>query len=123
MDRTICIEVLEGIGIDETAGFGVIITGLQVIEARLHVVIIPTVADGVDVEDIGDGGVRLYYTKPQNACQYKETPPTEGRRGTLLFLFCNYGSITSFNSVLCRSNIAGKTVKDAPDAYKVTVEK
>ena len=123
MDGAVCTEVLEGVCVQESARFGVVITGLQVVETGLRIRVITTVADGVDVEDIGDGGVRLYYTKPQNACQYKETPPTEGRRGTLLFLFCNYGSITSFNSVLCRSNIAGKTVKDAPDAYKVTVEK
>ena len=86
MDGAVCAEVFEGVCVQESAGFGVIITGLQVIEARLHVVIIPTVAEGVDVEDIGDGGVRLYYTKPQNACQYKENPSDRSRRGTLLFL-------------------------------------
>jgi len=77
VDRTICTEVLEGVGVDKAAGTGVIITRLEIVETCLRIIVITTVTNGVDVEDIGDGGVRLYYTKPQNACQYKETPPTE----------------------------------------------
>ena len=53
MDRAVRTEIFEGIRIDEAAHCGVIITGLQVIEAGFGIVVVATVAEGVDMRDVG----------------------------------------------------------------------
>ena len=39
----------------ESAGFGVVVSCLEVVQPRLGVVVVASVADGVDVADVGRG--------------------------------------------------------------------
>ena len=39
------------IGIDEAAGFGTVVAGLEIVESGFSIIIISPVADGVDVAD------------------------------------------------------------------------
>ena len=49
-----------GIGVDEPTGFGVIVPTLQVVEARLVVVDVAAVAQGIERQGAVDGGVGSY---------------------------------------------------------------
>ena len=49
VNRT-CIQVLKPIRRDKSARFGVVVAAVQVVEPRLRVVIVPTVAERVDRE-------------------------------------------------------------------------
>ena len=51
VNRT-CIQVLKPIRRDESARFGVVVAAVQVVEPRLFVVVIPTVAERVDREQL-----------------------------------------------------------------------
>ena len=52
-----CWNHLRLVCVDEAAGFGVVVAGLEVVEAGLAIVVITAVADGVDVADEGGGGL------------------------------------------------------------------
>ena len=44
-------DIVHAVGIEEPANLRVVIARLQIVQARLHVVVVPAVAEGVDIPD------------------------------------------------------------------------
>ena len=59
-------EVVYAVGGDESAGFGVVITRLQIVEPGFTVEIVTSVTNGVD---IADEAFLLHYTTRPALCQ------------------------------------------------------
>ena len=50
----------EGVGIDKPVGYGIVVAALEIIEAGFHVEVVTTIAQGIELGDMGIGdGVAL----------------------------------------------------------------
>ena len=64
MDGAVCTEVFEGVGVEESACFGVIVAGLQVVQAGFHIVVVTAVADE------GDLAASILYHTPARVSSF-----------------------------------------------------
>ena len=53
MDGAVRTEVLEGICVQKSAGFGIVVSRLEIVEPGFRIVVVTAVADGVDIENVG----------------------------------------------------------------------
>ena len=47
------LKVFGAVGRDKTTEQGIVVTGVQVVEARPGIVVVPTVTNGIDIPDMG----------------------------------------------------------------------